>query len=33
MARQVTGIFLVNNVPASVLFDSGANKSFVSNKF
>ncbi|KAD2805396.1 hypothetical protein E3N88_38773 [Mikania micrantha] len=29
----VTGTFLVNSVPAYVLFDSGASKSFVSTKF
>ncbi|XP_024964467.1 uncharacterized protein LOC112504752 [Cynara cardunculus var. scolymus] len=29
----VTGTFLVNKIPARVLFDSGANKSFVSTKF
>ncbi|KAD6119725.1 hypothetical protein E3N88_10996 [Mikania micrantha] len=29
----VTGTFLVNSVPAYVLFDSGASKSFISTKF
>ena len=29
----VLGTFLVNSVPAPVLFDSGASHSFVSNKF
>lgn len=29
----VLGTFLVNSIPASVLFDSGASHSFVSNKF
>ena len=29
----VSGTFLVNNVPAKVLFDSGASKSFISVRF
>ncbi|NHW59782.1 hypothetical protein HA378_31950, partial [Escherichia coli] len=29
----VSGIFLVSNLPANVLFDSGATMSFVSTKF
>ncbi|KAD6453180.1 hypothetical protein E3N88_07885 [Mikania micrantha] len=29
----VTGTFLVNNHPASILFDTGADKSFISTKF
>ncbi|XP_071713057.1 uncharacterized protein [Rutidosis leptorrhynchoides] len=29
----ITGMFLVNSVPAHVLFDCGANRSFVSNTF
>ncbi|XP_071709067.1 uncharacterized protein [Rutidosis leptorrhynchoides] len=29
----ITGMFLVNSVPARVLFDCGANRSFVSNTF
>jgi hypothetical protein len=30
---DVSGMFLINNTYASVLFDSGANKSFVSTVF
>ncbi|KAD6455173.1 hypothetical protein E3N88_09879 [Mikania micrantha] len=33
MSDVVTGTFLVNSIPAYVLFDSGANRSFVSIKF
>ena len=29
----VTGTFLVNSVPARILFDTGANRSFVSPHF
>ena len=29
----ITGTFLINDVYARVLFDSGVNKSFVDNKF
>ncbi|XP_076943603.1 uncharacterized protein LOC143613893 [Bidens hawaiensis] len=29
----ITGTFLLNKLPATVLFDSGANKSFISYKF
>jgi len=32
-ADVVTGTFLLNSLPAYVLFDSGANRSFVSVKF
>ena len=33
MPDVVSGTFIVNNVPANVLFDSGANRSFVSARF
>jgi hypothetical protein len=32
-AYVVYGIFLINSIPASVLFDSGASHSFVTKSF
>ena len=32
-ARCVTGMFLINNIYATVLFDSGAERSFINHKF
>jgi hypothetical protein len=32
-ADVVYGIFLINSIPASVLFDSGASDSFVTKSF
>jgi hypothetical protein len=32
-ADVVYGIFLINSIPASVLFDSGASHSFITNSF
>ena len=32
-ADVASGTFLVNGLPANILFDSGANYSFVSHKF